>query len=204
MLRSLISVSFVVSVAACLTAPRRFESRIPQATIGSPQLFGPGIETAWPGSLTFVLTRSADVAVVRVWAQDTAQIVYPVPGLSSGFERCYKGRDRLSPSRFGTGWHCLGLALPLDLFAARGRWVDLPDNYLLLIASDTPIDTAQLRQRLDAIGIPPDTGITYVRQLALRLMADTAHGWGAYVVDPCHVPGSANRCHTLTQGFTTR
>jgi hypothetical protein len=154
--------------------------------------------------MTFVLTQPAHVAVVRVWAHDTSQLVYPVPGLSSGFERCYKGRDRLSPSRFGPGWHCLGLALPVEVFAAQGRHVDLPNNHLLLIVSESPIDTAHLRQRLNGIGIPSDTGSGYARELAGRLMADTEQRWGAYVVDACHVPGRGNQCQMFTQGFTTR
>jgi hypothetical protein len=98
----------------------------------------------------------------------------------------------------------LGLALPVDVFAAQGRHVDLPNNHLLLIVSESPIDTAHLRQRLNGIGIPSDTGSGYARELAGRLMADTEQRWGAYVVDACHVPGRGNQCQMFTQGFTTR
>jgi len=48
MLRSFLFLVLIAAggTSACLTARRRFESRIPQTTTGAPQLFGPGIESA--------------------------------------------------------------------------------------------------------------------------------------------------------------
>lgn len=198
-IRSCMVIGFFVT--GCVTASRQFNPRIAQQTAGSPQAFGPGIEYASSSSIAFVLTRRASIAVVRVWTDDTPQLVYPVAGLSWQVEP--NGRRIRTPLEFDAGSHRLELALPLDVVASHVHPATVPDHYLLLIAAEAPIDTGMLRRRLDATASPSDTGSSYVRELATQLMADADQPWSAYVVNPCHQPGITERCALFARGVST-
>lgn len=161
-----------------------------QETAGTPQALGPGIIDAWPNSMSFHLTREADVAVVRVWHDHKAQLVYPVRGTTWEVEGV--GRKHM-PLRFPAGRHRIDLALPIE-FVAQHRRVDVPDHYLLLLATEGTLDTIVLNSRLEAIGVPSDTGVAYVQKLASWLAPQSRDAWSAYVVNPCRRIGGVQSC----------
>ncbi|HWC74132.1 MAG TPA: hypothetical protein VG454_09355 [Gemmatimonadales bacterium] len=190
---------------ACLSGARRFAPRNPQTATGSPKVFGPGIESAGPSSVRFVLDRSANVVVVRVWAHDTSQVVYPLGQFTKGSD-CYSSINaQTPPARFDAGVHCVELALPVELGTALpGHSTRLADHYILLIASAAPIDTSAVRRQLEELGPPKDTGSTYVHEVAARLMSANDQPWAAYVVGPCRLPAVSSACPVLAGNTSSR
>jgi hypothetical protein len=90
--------SFIVltAVTACAHPARVQPAPLQEASLGESGAFGTGIVSATTSSVTLQLTASARIAVVRVFPGDSAQLAYPVRGVTRRLGPLGPGTQRIA------------------------------------------------------------------------------------------------------------
>lgn len=104
----ILAVVLLCEAQACATAPRPAAPLVPLEAVGSGavEIYGPGLvgTTDSGASVTFALTTSASVVLLRVWPGQRLEQLYPLrPG---------------DTTHFTTGWHTVRVPVPVDSASA--------------------------------------------------------------------------------------